>query len=163
MSMHYTQEFKNNVLEKLLGPDKQSVYKLSKTTGVSVSTLYGWKENCGRSSGMNKNKKLSSYSREQKLDLLIKISTMSENELGAFLRENGFHSSDLNFLREEIINGPEASKKPSVDPEVTKLRHDLKASEKELKRKENALAELAARITLLKKSQAIWGDPEDDK
>ncbi|VAW74589.1 hypothetical protein MNBD_GAMMA15-1096, partial [hydrothermal vent metagenome] len=34
--------------------------------------------------------------------------------------------------------------------------------EKELRRKEKALAEAAALLILQKKAQAIWGDEEDD-
>ena len=36
------------------------------------------------------------------------------------------------------------------------------SGEKELLRKEKALAEAAALLVLQKKVQAIWGDPEDD-
>jgi hypothetical protein len=39
---------------------------------------------------------------------------------------------------------------------------EIKKLEKELKRKETALAETAALIVLRKKAQAIWGDPEDE-
>ena len=34
--------------------------------------------------------------------------------------------------------------------------------QKELKRREAALAETAALLVLRKKAQAIWGDPEDE-
>jgi transposase len=34
--------------------------------------------------------------------------------------------------------------------------------EQELRRKEKALAEVAALLVLQKKAQAIWGDPEDE-
>jgi transposase len=35
--------------------------------------------------------------------------------------------------------------------------------ERELRRKEKALAETTALIVLKKKAQAIWGDPEEDE
>ena len=38
----------------------------------------------------------------------------------------------------------------------------IKHLERELKRKEKALAEVAALLVLQKKVQAIWGDPEED-
>jgi hypothetical protein len=41
-------------------------------------------------------------------------------------------------------------------------RKRIKQLEKELLRKEKALAEAAALIILRKKAQAIWGDPEED-
>jgi transposase len=46
----------------------------------------------------------------------------------------------------------------SADKERKKNRQ----LEKELRRKEKALAEAAALLILQKKAQAIWGDGEDD-
>ena len=41
------------------------------------------------------------------------------------------------------------------------LQH-ISQLERELRRKEKALAEAAALLVLQKKAQAIWGDPEDE-
>ena len=38
---------------------------------------------------------------------------------------------------------------------------NIRKLEKELQRKEKALAEAAALLVLSKKANAIWGDPED--
>ncbi len=162
MPAQYSQEFKKNAIEKLLGPSPQSAIRVADTLGVPIATLYGWKKKYASLSSMKKSNKIHSWSREEKLDVLIKTSAMTENELGIFLRENGLHSSDLKVLREEILMGPQGPKKPSADPELAKARRDLDRSEKELKRKDKALAEMAARIVLLKKSHEIWGEPEDD-
>ena len=46
-----------------------------------------------------------------------------------------------------------------------KLKEEKKRSkvlEKDLRKKEKALAEAAALLLLRKKAQAIWGDPEDE-
>ena len=52
---------------------------------------------------------------------------------------------------------------------ASRLNRELKDSEKErrklekeLQRKEKALAEAAALLVLSKKANAIWGDPEDE-
>jgi hypothetical protein len=45
-----------------------------------------------------------------------------------------------------------------VGPEVKRIRE----LEKELLRKDKALAETAALLVLKKKAQAIWGDEDDD-
>jgi Skp family chaperone for outer membrane proteins len=56
-----------------------------------------------------------------------------------------------------------------VAKEATRLNREFKASErenrkleKELARKEKALAETAALLVLQKKADAIWGDPEGE-
>jgi transposase len=53
--------------------------------------------------------------------------------------------------------------RPKKDSEVVELKHKEKRLEKELHRKDRALAEMAARIILLKKSRLIWGDAEEDE
>jgi transposase len=46
--------------------------------------------------------------------------------------------------------------------ELQKDKRQVRKLEKELKRKDRALAEAAALLLLQKKAQAIWGDAEDD-
>ena len=46
--------------------------------------------------------------------------------------------------------------------ELQKDKKQVRKLEKELKRKDRALAEAAALLLLQKKAQAIWGDAEDD-
>jgi len=38
----YSAQFRNNVLRKVLPPENQSVYKVSKETGVAVQTIHTW-------------------------------------------------------------------------------------------------------------------------
>jgi hypothetical protein len=51
---------------------------------------------------------------------------------------------------------------PSSKSDLAAERKKSRALEKELRRKEKALAEAAALLTLSKKAQAIWGTNEDD-
>ena len=46
--------------------------------------------------------------------------------------------------------------------ELRDEKQKSKLLEKELRRKEKALAETAALLVLRKKAEAIWGDPEED-
>jgi len=46
--------------------------------------------------------------------------------------------------------------------EERKWKQEAKRLEKELNRKDKALAETAALLVLKKKVQTIWGDPEED-
>jgi hypothetical protein len=49
-------------------------------------------------SNCNKTKSLNKMSREEKLEVLIKTATMSENEPEAFLRGKSLHTSDLSVI-----------------------------------------------------------------
>jgi hypothetical protein len=48
-------------------------------------------------------------------------------------------------------------------PSVTQERRQIRKLERELKRKDNALAETAALLVPQGKARALWGDEGDDK
>jgi transposase len=50
----------------------------------------------------------------------------------------------------------------TVQAEVKRLREENKQLQKELRRKDKALAEASALLILKKKVDTIWGDNEDD-
>jgi transposase-like protein len=102
------------------------------------------------------------WSPEEKLQAVLEASQLSEDELGAFLRKKGIHDIHLQQWRKEMIsglkNGSTHKKAKGKPPEAKRI----KELEKELNRKEKALAEAAALLVLKKKAQAIWGDEDDD-
>ncbi len=56
-----------------------------------------------------------------------------------------------------------SSEHPKKDLEIVELKNKEKRLEKELHLKDRALAEMSARIILLKKNRLIWGDAEEDE
>ncbi len=84
---------------------------------------------------------------------------LSDDELGEFLRRKGLHEAHLEEWRRQTIEALAPRRRRSkVSPEVKRIRE----LEKELLRKDKALAEAAALIVLKKKALAIWGDEDDD-
>lgn len=160
---YYSEEFKGQAIQKLLSPGSLGLSETAKKLGLAPSTLFGWKKKYSIGSGMKKTKSISSWPKEKKLDTLLKTATMSEHELGEFLRASGLHSSDLARLKDECLEGLKAPGRPTLDPELVKLRKENDELSKNVKRKDKALAEMSARIILLKKSHEIWGTPEDDE
>lgn len=160
----YTESFKENAVRKLVGPGSPGLNATARKIGLPASTLYGWKKKYAMHSSMKNNNKGSKvWTPEQKLEVVMKAFSMSENELGEYLRSNGLYSSDLDAFREECLSGLKSKGRPKLDPEVVGLRKEKKTLERDLKRTEKALAEQSARIILLKKSHEIWGDPEDEE
>ena len=86
---------------------------------------------------------------------------MSETELGALLRREGVHEADLTAWQAaaEAALSPDHRAAPS--PEQQRDQRRIQELERELRRKEAALAETAALLVLKKKVQAIWGDEDD--
>ncbi len=101
------------------------------------------------------------WTAEEKLQAVIEAAAIPEAELGAFLRRRGLHEAQLQQWRQQVLSGLEqrptrSSKKPTA--EARRVRE----LERELARKDKALAETAALLVLKKKVQAIWGDGADD-
>lgn len=104
-----------------------------------------------------------SWGPERRLQAIIETSSMSERDLGEYLRKNGIHSSDLEEWKKNFIEAQKGAGRPRKDPEVYESRKREKALERELNRKDKALAEMSARVILLKKSHKIFGDREDEE
>ncbi len=157
----YNNSFKENAVQQLLRPNSLGLSATASKIGIPPSTLYGWKKKYANETFMKKT--INDWTPEQKLEAIIKTSSMAENELGEYLRSNGLFSSDLENFKKESLAGFKLKGRPKLDPEVVELRKQKKVLERDLRRTEKALAEQSARIILLKKSQEIWGDQEEDE
>lgn len=95
-----------------------------------------------------------------KLAAVTKTAAMNEVERSAYCRERGLYVEDLDRWKQafEAMNPLEPA---TSKADMAALRKKHRALEKELHRKEKALAETAALLTLSKKARAIWGIDED--
>jgi transposase len=101
------------------------------------------------------------WTAEQKVEAVLGFEKLSEEQRGVFLREKGLHEATLVRWKAEII---EAMKlKPFTGGKKDPQQKRIAALEKELRRKEAALAEAAALLVLKKKADAIWGEERDEK
>ena len=156
----FSEEFKESIIQKSLMPGGPKITELARKHDLCVTTVYGWKKNYANQADMKKSKK---WTPEKKWEAIIQTASMSENELGEYLRKNGLHSSDLEQWKKESMTGLKGPGRPNKDPELAKLEVNHKKLKKDLSRKERALAEMSARVILLKKSHEIFGDDEEDE
>lgn len=96
---------------------------------------------------------------EEKLALVLEASSLSDGELGEFLRRKGLTTAVLDEWRQQALVGLRGTPQLS---DVQKDAKRVKELERELRRKDKALAEAAALLVLKKKAQEIWGDEDDD-
>ena len=161
--MEYPSAFKREMIRKMSSPNARSTRELARETGVHQTTLSHWKREAGKLDDMSKKikkqKRPADKTPDEKLDLVLEASLLADDELGEFLRRNGLHEADLVRWREEALVGlGDRRQEKSRSLDVKRIR----ALEKELTRKDKALAETAALLVLKKKAQAIWGDADDD-
>jgi len=157
----YTKEFKASVLNRLEPPTNDTVASLSEELDIPRTTIYQWNRTKRNKTGSPKTK--ARWTSEDKFHIVLETSALTEQELAAYCRRKGLFVEEVNAWREQC---KKANTSNTNDP--LKLEEDLKEEkqksenlEKELRRKEKALAETAALLVLRKKAQAIWGDPEE--
>ena len=166
--MRYTDGFKARMVQRMSGSESISATVLSKEVGVAQATLSRWLVQArtlpvmgGSSNKRNGGAKSPrQWAAEEKLRVVLEASRLSDEELGAFLRTEGLHQSQLEEWRAAVIEalGTQKTRKSKKSPEAKRIRQ----LEKELSRKDRALAETAALLVLQKKAQEIWGGEDDD-
>ena len=162
--VEYSDKFKNRIIARMLGPGAQSANVIAKEVGVSQPTLSRWLREAklrGRSKDEEKKRPAKRWTPEEKLRVVLSAAAVGEAGLGALLRSEGLHEADLTRFRQEALEGlrAQSEKKPRGGSADDKR---VKQLEKELRRKEKALAEAAAILVLRKKVQALWGEEGED-
>jgi transposase len=161
----YSETFKKKLVQRMLMPNPRPMTALARETGVPEPTLYRWRNaaTLGAMSGSDDQKPTQpthEWTAEEKLAVVLEAATVPEVELGAFLRRKGLHEAQLKEWREAAVaglRGPSRADRKAAGSDARRVRE----LERELKRKEKALAEAAALLILKKKAQAIWGDEDD--
>lgn len=163
--MAYSEKFKEKMVAKALTPGN-SVAGTAKLARIPKTTLYSWVERAklGSMSSTGKKKRgrprrSSGWSPEEKLRILIESAGLSENELGAFMRREGLHEVDLQEMREAALAGLRPVRRKG-GPTAEEKR--IQKLERELTRKDKALAETAALLVLKKKFHALLAEEGDD-
>ena len=175
----YSGSFRDRMVRRLSGPGAVSASSLSVESGVSQGTLSRWlleagtgnvggmkkpakKPDGGEGHGAQRNGKAKPTASE-KLRAVIETASLTESELGEYLRREGLHEADVRLWRqmaegalgnEERVRADERNQRALDAKRVKEL-------ERELRRKDAALAETAALLVLKKKVLAIWGDEDD--
>lgn len=155
--MEYSESFKTKMVQKMLPPNGRSAGALAEETGLPQPTLSRWLREAGKVGVMNIPGR--KWTLVEKLRVLIEVSRLDESRLGEFLRREGLHEAQLKAWRVEVEAALGAGAKRGTRSAAAKR---IKELERELRRKDKALAEAAAILVLKKKVAAIWGDGDDD-
>ena len=160
MRRSFTEGFKQSVVQKILTPGGPGITEISKKLDIHHSTIRRWKSLYAMSHGMNLSKK---WTPETKLQAINETFPLSKLELGEYLRKHGLHSHELDEWKNECLRTFKSPGRPKKDPELKSVIKEKVRLEKDLRRKDKVLAEMSARIFLLKKSHLLWGDPVDEE
>jgi transposase len=162
----FSEAFKSKMVQRMLGPERISANALAAQVDLSQTTLSRWRREAeGTMRAMPKKvtppkptiaRRPEDWSSEERLRVVAESSRLSEEELGAFLRREGLHEETVKQWRAAALEGLVSQRADRSD------QKRVRELEKELKRKDRALAEAAALLLLEKKLQALWGAGDDD-
>jgi len=160
--MRYSLAFKESQVKKVLPPSNGSIKEVSVEAGISEQTLRNW-INKAKEGTLQRGNTVSGTGRSprEKLNLVIESRTISDEKIGHWLREKGLHSEHLTQYEQELRDMVEDNNHKDKQ-KIKELEKQNKNLQKELRKKEKALAEMAALYTLKKKAEDIWGENEDD-
>ena len=162
----YPKEMKEAIIARMLEGD-ETVTDIQRDTGVGINTLYRWRDQAMHQKGLSattKYRNADKWSSQDKFMAVLETANLTEIEFSEYCREKGIYPEQVKEWKEACINAND-SVKENNSKTGKELREELKAKEKlerELARKEKALAEAAALLVLRKKADAIWGTAEED-
>ena len=162
----YTKEFKDSILKRISQPSNETVASVSEETSVPKATIYQWIKNNNKSQKSNpvNLRSKANWTSEDKFHIVLETAALSESELAEYCRRKGIYVEEITSWKLQCL-----SANTVVNENPAKLKDSLKEEQKrnkelqkELRRKEKALAETAALLVLRKKTHAIWGDDEEE-
>jgi transposase-like protein len=161
---HYSEEFRASVAARLLPPNNARIADIVKETGVPKDTLYEWRTRYRNKQGFSPAscKSSNQYSADDKLAVIIETATLNETELSEYCRCKGLYPVQIKSWKSSMVQGL-MSEPSKVDREQNqKQTKTIQRLEKDLARKEKALAEVAALLVLQKKFQSLMEASEAD-
>ncbi len=170
--MEYTDTIKARMVRRMLGPRAMTATALAMETGIAQSTLSRWLRRASTLTGQMEDdpkvlagedgprpRRPQDWTAAEKLRAVSETAGLGDEVLGEYLRRHGLHAETLEQWRADAtaaLERPTARRRPSAEAKR------IKELERELRKKEKALAETAALLVLRKKANALWGDGDDD-
>lgn len=166
ITIRYTQEMKDAVLVRMMPPNNESVKSISEELGISAQSLYKWrnKARIGGNATPGNGQTSDRWSSEDKFLVVLETYAMNQAELAEYCRKKGLYKEQIDAWRSVCLsaNTGEINQTKRLSQELKEEKKRTSEIEKDLRKKEKALAEAAALLLLRKKAGAIWGDLEDE-
>jgi len=164
--MSYPRERKEAVLKKMLPPNNKTIPEISKEEGICEGTLYSWRK-AARAEGRlmpDRENTPSGWCAADKFAAVVETASMNEAALSSYCRERGLYTEQISEWRTacEQANDWDHNQNKRLKDIRKADEKRIKELERDLNRKEKALAETAALLVLRKKAQAIWGGGEEE-
>jgi transposase len=166
--MEYSELVRARMVRRMVGPGAIAATELSRETGIPQPTLSRWLRGAASlrlvsikqeaSSDLDgaapEPKRPQDWSPMERMQFVLEADGLGDQEMGELLRRRGVHREQLDAWRTALAEAfaqPTASRRSSEGKRI-------KALEREVARKDKALAETAALLVLQKKVQLLFPD-----
>jgi transposase-like protein len=157
----YPIEFKEQALSKARERGSKTLADIADVLNLPLGTLKNWIKESAATQGLilSTNTPTTTRSAGQRLTALLESHGLKDQALHAWCREKGLFEHQLRQWQVEFcqIDRPAAT---PADAALRQAKQKNDQLERELRRKDKALAEAAALLVLQKKFQALWEDEE---
>ena len=159
--MGYSPERKAAVLKRMLPPGNMAIRQVSQEEGISEATLHKWRSQARGTGQLLPNADAGSegLSSRDKFAAVLESAAMTEADLADYCRRRGLFAEQIKAWRMacELANDRDRASTARMSQATKEEKKRIKELERELARKDRALAETAALLVLRKKASAIWG------
>lgn len=162
----YPKEMKEAVVSRIMSGE-ETISDIGRDTGININTLYRWRDAAQKKglSATTKYKNADKWSSQDKFTVVLETANLSEIEFSEYCRQKGIYPEQVREWKEACINANDNAKENNAraNRELREIKKEKEKIEKDLARKEKALAETAALLVLRKKANAIWGTDEEEE
>ena len=164
-------EFQEQALIKVRDRGTRSVLDVANDLHMAVGTLRKWVSKSNQTKGEVSDPAVQlpgdlpaqSWGPAQRLQALLETHALSQAQLHAWCREKGLFEHQLKAWRDAFCSAPASDPRESKTAlRELQVKHD--GLQRDLRRKERALAEAAALLVLAEKSsRRCWGTRTDER
>jgi transposase-like protein len=152
----YGKAFKDRAVARLLPPESSTLDAVALASGESVGTLERW-----RSEALSRPVRDRTWTAASRFEAVLTTAGMDEASRTAWCRAHGLYAQELETWRQSATQALAQPEEARASPQQTaQSRRRIKELERELLRKDRALAETAALLVLSKKVAAIFNKGE---
>ncbi len=142
----------------MLPPESAALEQVGQEIGVSVATLERW-----RSEALSRPARERAWTAAARLEAVLTTAPMDEETRNAWCRKNGVFAQQLAAWRQAATEALAEPEEARASPQQTRAdKRRIKELERDLRRKDKALAETTALLVLSKKLEAIFNKGEDE-
>ncbi|MCW8164770.1 hypothetical protein D8B22_10705 [Verminephrobacter aporrectodeae subsp. tuberculatae] len=152
----YGQTFKDKAVARLLPPHSATLQAVAQEVGVAAQTLDRWRKDAQSSPARGRG-----WTAPARLEAVITTAAMNEVSKSAWCREHGVYLSELDKWYASCTTALTDPQDLRASPQTTRAAaRRIKELERDLLRKDRALAETATLLVLSKKVEAIFNKGE---